>query len=119
MLYLRRFLHDLAELLKAGTGEELADSVGFLLCNPSYNVRRHGESEDTSQEVLGPTDMDSLCNQLKTFIASGGHGHAFCSALQFSSWWRGRVCLTEKKEVANNREGEELEIEEKKVFEVG
>lgn len=45
-------------------------------------------------------------------MKSGGHGNVFCSVLRSSTCWRRHQYLTEWKEVGNDEEGGEVEVEE-------
>lgn len=74
---------DLEELRETGGGEEVAESLNFLLCNPFYNIRRQSQLENTSHDVFGPNDMEDLYILAKTLIKTSGRIHVLCSALQF------------------------------------
>lgn len=94
------------------------DSVDFLLCDLSCDVRRPSELENTSHDFIESNVMNDLCDLAKRFIKPGRHKNVFCSALQFSLWWRVLQSLMEKDEIANGGEGEKDEIREKDLFEV-
>lgn len=81
-------------------------------------MRRQNELENTSHDLFGPTEMDDFCDLDIKLIEPGGYSHVLCFALLFSSWWRILQYLTEKKEVMNDENGEEVEINEEEVFQV-
>lgn len=102
---------------KDGAGEELAESVDFLLCDPLYNTRCQSELEDTSHNVFEQNDMDDLCKLAEKSVKPGSHGHAYCSLLQPFSEWRRQQTLTEEKVDSNDGVGQKDEVRDEKVFE--
>lgn len=81
---------DLKELHKAGFGEELVESVDYVLCDPPYNATCQSELEHISHDMLGRNAVEHFCALVKKLIKPGGHSHVFCSALQFALRW-GRI----------------------------
>lgn len=65
-------LRDVAELYKAGAGEELANSLHYILCGPPYNVERYRELENPSHVEFGLNDADDLCKPAETLMKCGG-----------------------------------------------
>lgn len=79
---------DLQEPLEDGVREELAGIVDFPLCDPPYNVKSQSVSGNTNHDVSEPNEMEDFCNLAGKLRKPVGHGHVFCPALQFSSWWK-------------------------------
>lgn len=73
-------------------------------------MRRQGKLKNNSHDLLGTSDIDDFCDLPKTLKNTGSHGNDYCSAILLSLWWRSLQSLTEEKEVANDEEGEELEV---------
>lgn len=79
-----RYIHnadfsDLEELHETGSGEQVAESEGFPLCELPYNARHYSEFENTSHYVFRPNDIDNFCNMAKTLVKPGIHSHLlFC-----------------------------------------
>lgn len=71
------YLRDFEELQNAGAGEELAESVEFLLGDPFYNFRCQSELENKSHDVFEPNDMDDLGNLANKLIKPDGHENGF------------------------------------------
>lgn len=46
------------ELYEAGAGEDPAESVVFILCDPPYSDRPQSELQKTSRDVFEPSDID-------------------------------------------------------------
>lgn len=74
---------DFEELYEVGAGEEVAESLYFLLCDPSYDVRRQSELEDRSHDLFEPSDMEDFCDLAKTLTELGIYGHVF---FRISDW---------------------------------
>lgn len=72
---------DLEELYGAVSGEKLAESVDFLLCDPPCNVRLLSELGNISHDVFGRNDMDDFSDMATRLIKHGRHKSVFCSAL--------------------------------------
>lgn len=49
----------------------------FSTVRPSYNMRRQSKLANTSQDVLGPNEMDDFLDMAKTLIMSGSHSYIF------------------------------------------
>lgn len=106
------------DLQKTGAGEELAESVNFLLRNPSCNVRRQNKLKNPSHDLFGPNEMEDFRDLAKKMTRPGGHGHVSCFVLPFSTFRQTLETLTENKEVSNDEEGEDVEIKGEEVFEL-
>lgn len=57
-------------------------SIDLLLCDPSYNVRRQTQFNNTSHNVLGSNNMDDSSDRAKNLINPGRH--TIRSMLRFS-----------------------------------
>lgn len=82
-----------------------------------HNVGSSSELVNTNHDVFGLNYIGSHCNLVKTLIKPGVHGHMFCSALHFFCWWQTVQYLINEKEARNAQEGEEVEVNEKQLFE--
>lgn len=51
--------------------------------------------------MFNANDMEVYCDSGGYILEDGGHGHIFCSAVQFASWLRRlRACMEEAEEGA-------------------
>lgn len=62
--------------------------------------------------------MDNFCNIAKKMIKYGARDLGLCSALQLSAWWQRLELFMEEKNVANDEEVIEVEVQQKEVLEV-
>lgn len=100
---------------KAGVGEEVAETVCFLLCDPHYKVRRQRELKNIGRDVLEPKDIDDFHDLPKILVVPAGRGFLFCSALHYSLWYQRSYSLTT---VSNDEETEKAKINEENLFEM-
>lgn len=67
-------LRHLKKLYEADTGQELTESVNFLLYDSFYNLSSHGKVNTLSHEVFGTFNIKAFCPPAKTLIKPGSHG---------------------------------------------
>lgn len=74
--------------------------------------------EHRSHDVFKSSYLDDFDDFAKTLKKPAVRVHVFCLALQLSLWWRIIQSLTEKKEVENDVEDEEVKKKEEQVSKV-
>lgn len=77
---------DLKELYKEVAGEELMKSVGLMLSDFPYHMRRQSQLDNTCHEVVDRSDVDEFCDVAKQMTKTAVHGNMFCSTFHFSAW---------------------------------
>lgn len=66
-------------------GEDLGESADLFLCDLPYNVHRQRDLQNSDHNVFKATDLESFCEIADYVLKREGHGHIFCSAVQFAT----------------------------------
>lgn len=73
---------DLMEDVETCFGIDISEQVQLILVDPPYNTR------DATHDHITEKDMYDAVVLFKTVLRKGGHGLIFCTALQFSQWYK-------------------------------
>lgn len=82
-----------------------------------YSTRTERDQSDSAHSVLSKTNVENAVKLMSNVLASGVHGHLFCSELMFYHWNESLRAAKEKiREVKEHLEEEEEKVS--KMFEV-
>ena len=77
---------DFLSTMESEGGRALPENVQLLLTDPPYNTRSSQGRNNSSYDIFTSADMRNVADIAKEVLCPGGHGHIFCSGLQFMQW---------------------------------
>lgn len=73
----------------------LKEQVYLDLTDTPYNIRREAGRGNSDFNAFSKQDTGQMVGLREETLVFGGHGHSFCSELQFSTWTEALEASTE------------------------